>query len=128
MVGTALALHALVSLILLSSALAHCLPRSGHHLANEVQSALAGVQHHDQHHGPGHHTPAAPGPLEPQDDCCSLLCRVGAGHALAPAPEPTRVASLTYTVQAALLPSERPIPTRRWSPLPLGSRAPPTVA
>ena len=101
-VGTALALHALVSLILLSSALAHCLPRSGHHLANEVQSVLAGVQHHDQHHGPG--------------------------HALAPAPEPTRVASLTYTVQAALLPSERPIPTRRWSPLPLGSRAPPTVA
>lgn len=122
MVGITLAVHALVSLLLLTSAVAHCLPRISHH------QVAADLHHHGGGHEHADHGSATPDPQDRLDDCCGVLCRAAAGHVFAPAPDLARVAPLAYAIQAAPQPDERPIFTSRWSLLPLGSRAPPIAA
>jgi hypothetical protein len=126
-VGAALAIHALVSLILLSSAVAHCLPRISHYQVDSHHEVDAGLHHQGGHHDHASRDPASPDPQDRQDDCCGILCRA-AGHALAPALDLTRASLLSFAAQAAPPPNERPIPAQRWSLLPLGSRAPPIAA
>ncbi len=122
MAGIALAIHALVSLILLSSAVAHCLPRTSHHQVGSNPHS------HTGHHEHTSHAPAIPDSADHQDECCGVLCRAAGGHAPAPASDPTRVVPLSYAVQAAPLSDERPVFNGRRCLLPLGSRAPPIAA
>lgn len=127
MVGIALALQALVSLILLSTAVAHCVPRIGHNPAAHAQ-VTADHSHHGGHHAHAEHSPAAPDPQKTQDACCGVLCRAVAGHAFAPAPGVTRVGPVSHPARTAPAPDERPVLARRRSLIPLGSRAPPIAA
>jgi hypothetical protein len=124
--GLVLAMHALVSLILLSSALAHCLPAAEYVIGNH-QPGAANLHHHNEHHAHNDHGSKTPEPQDGLDDCCGILCQASAGHGLIPAPDPSRITILSYTGQAPAPLYTPPVLTRRWSFLPLGSRAPPTV-